>query len=395
MKETILYLECASGISGDMTVAALLDLGADREVLEKSLSCLPLEGYHIEIGRRKKQGLDAASFDVVMDHKEDCHRNLQDIYGIVENARLSERVKILAKKMFLIVAEAEAKAHGTPLEQVHFHEVGAVDSIVDIVATAICLENLSINQVVVSPLSDGFGTIECAHGSLPVPVPAVLNIAAAHGLRLHQTTVQGEMVTPTGAAIAAAIQTKESLPETYRVLKVGIGAGKRDYPIANILRVMLLESNKEEQTEDIWVLESNMDDATGEMLGFCMEELLKKGARDVSYHPIYMKKNRPAWMLQVICEKSYIPKMEELIFFHTTSIGIRRYPVFRSVVERVQVLLETDYGTIPAKQCRIGDRTILYPEYESVKMMCEKTSRSFHEVYHMLYSVCEQKNSLI
>lgn len=393
MKEAILYLECASGISGDMTVAALLDLGANQDVLRKALASLPLQGYEIKIGRRKKQGLDACSFDVILDRSEQHHRHFSDISEIIEAGKLSESVKALAKKMFLIVAKAEAKAHGLPIEQVHFHEVGAVDSIVDLVAVAVCLESLGIKQVIVSPLREGSGTVKCMHGCLPVPVPAVLNIVVEASLSLQQSSVEGEMVTPTGAAIAAAIRNRDSLPKTYRVCKVGLGAGKRDYPHANILRAMLIEEPEQEKEEDIWVLETNMDDVTGEMLGFCMEELLKAGARDVSYHPIFMKKNRPAWMLQVICDKALLATLERVIFYHTTTIGIRRYPVLRSIAKRKQVSVETEYGTMFLKHCEVEGKSICYPEYESVRELSEKMSCSFQEAYSILKAVDRINNN--
>lgn len=253
----VLYLECHSGISGDMTVAALLDLGADEQVLRDSLARLAVPGYKIAISRVIKNNLSACDFDVILEEDESredkhagahghththkhAHRNLYDINAIIDNAGLPESVQTLAKRIFLIVAAAEAKVHGAELEQVHFHEVGAIDSIVDIVAAAVCLDNLGIREVILSPLTEGNGMIRCQHGMIPVPVPATAQIAATHGLVLAPSDIQGELITPTGAAIAAAIRTADQLPPAYKILKVGLGAGKRSYHAPNVLRAMLI-----------------------------------------------------------------------------------------------------------------------------------------------------------
>ena len=334
--------------------------------------------------------------------------------------------------MFRIVAEAEAKAHGLPIEQVHFHEVGAVDSIVDIISTAVCFDNLGIDDVVVSPLYEGTGHARCQHGILPVPVPAVANISAINGLPLKITDNQGEMVTPTGAAIAAALRTRKELPEQYRVLGIGIGAGKKDFPKANILRAMLLEEDVPAHTgsvqpipgvgeaitkvgaegaqitpatnaaerhsasassdeNHIWVLETNIDDCTGEALGFTMDCLLEAGARDVFYTPIYMKKNRPAVLLRVICMADKVEQMEDLIFAHTTTVGIRKMPMERTVLDRRIETVDTPYGPADVKLCTRKGKTRIYPEYESVKKICRVTGEDFQTVYHdVLQSAMEQ-----
>ena len=261
-----LYLECYSGISGDMTVAALLDLGADREVLDRALKSLPVTGFTTRISTVKKSGLRACDFAVLLDaehenHDHDMeylyghtahdhgqhtheHRGLPEIVHIIEQADMSDHAKELAKKIFGIIAEAEAKAHGVPLEEVHFHEVGAVDSIVDIVSAAVCFDNLGITDVVVSELYEGKGVIRCQHGIIPVPAPAVVHIAQANDLRLHITEDEGEFVTPTGAAIVAAIRTKKELPESFVIEKTGLGAGKRENHRAGILRAMLIGSGE-------------------------------------------------------------------------------------------------------------------------------------------------------
>lgn len=287
-----LYLECQAGISGDMMVAALLDLGADEQVLRNALESLPLDGFRIQIRRVKKAGLDVCDFDVQLDaahenhdhdmtylyghlkmgqmqekngheyhhehthghghghhenghhehgHQHHEHRGMKEITEIIQSAAITEHAKEIALRIFQIIAEAEAKAHGEPVEQVHFHEVGAVDSIVDIVAVAVCLDDLQITDVIVPYLCEGTGSVRCQHGILPVPVPAVVNIAMKNRIALKITNVTGELVTPTGAAIVAAIRTSEQLPELLRIRNVGLGAGKRTYPVPGILRAILLD----------------------------------------------------------------------------------------------------------------------------------------------------------
>lgn len=437
-----LYLECYSGISGDMTVAALLDLGADREVLMHALRSLPVQEFDIKISRVKKAGLDVCDFDVILDHDyenhdhdmeylhghdhphdhhhdhDHCHedehththsahdhhahshRGMKEILEILEKADLTDRARATAVNIFTILGKAEAKAHGTTLEEVHFHEVGAVDSIVDIVAAAVCLDNLGIEQVVIPCLYEGGGTICCQHGILPVPVPAVANIVAAEHLKLHLTGENGEYVTPTGAAIAAAIRTSDVLPEVFTIEKIGLGAGKRKYERPGILRALLIETptSFENSEEDIiWKLESDIDDCGGEVLGFTMEQLLKAGARDVHYIPVQMKKNRPAYELCVLCLKEDIPVMEQIIFSNTTTIGIRRCRMVRTVLEREIQTVNTSYGEAHVKVCTIpgceesSAEKRCYPEYESVAELCRKTGKSYEEIYCSIVSAWKER----
>ena len=479
----MLYLECYSGISGDMMVAALLDLGASREKLLAGLESLDVDGYRIEIGRRVKCGIEACSFEVILDGPEDggshddlegdpvhsheeyvpchthedhehdhghgthdheehnhghehdhahedhehghnhgaydheehnyghehhahphTHRNLADITGIIEQSAMTADAKKTALRIFGIVAQAEAKVHGKPIDQVHFHEVGAVDSIVDIAAVSICLDDLGIKEAVISELYEGSGHVHCQHGILPVPVPAVTAIAEAYGLYLRQTGTRGEMITPTGAAIAAGIRTQEALPEVYRIVKTGMGAGKKDFPRANLLRASLIETRMEapgreasgneektvEKDETLWTLETNVDDTTGEALGFVMEQLLAAGARDVCYLPAFMKKNRPAYLVKVICTEAEREELEELLFLHTTTIGIRRYPVERTVLPRQILTVETDAGTAQVKIVTRGERSFCYPEYEDVTKYAGKAGISFQEAYARIQRQAEE-----
>ena len=423
-----LYLECYSGISGDMTVAALLDLGADREVLKESLKSLPVGGFRTEITRVKKSGLDACDFSVILEqdnHDHDMeylhgseksytghhehshemnhehhhghthshehpheHRGMKEITEIIQKSEMTVRAKKMAMRVFDILAQAESKAHGVPVEEVHFHEVGAVDSIVDIAAIAICMDNLDISNVIVPVLYEGTGFIRCQHGQIPVPVPAVTHIAETHKLKLKITDIQGELVTPTGAAVVAAFRTSDRLPEDFTMLKTGIGAGKRQYRCPGILRAMLIRETTDLQIKDIiWKLETDMDDCGGEMMGHVMNLLMANGAREVHYTPIYTKKNRPAYTLTVICKESEREKLENLIFSETTTIGIRRVKMERTILQREIQKKDTPVGTAIVKACTLPDGNIrYYPEYENVAELAERNQLSFRETYDRIRS---------
>jgi len=306
------------------------------------------------------------------------------VTAILKSGKLPPRALDLALKMFVIVAEAESKAHGKPIEKVHFHEVGAIDSIVDIAAAAVCLDDLGIEDVVVAGLSEGAGFVECQHGLLPVPVPAVANIAAAYALPLRILPgVEGEMVTPTGAAIAAAIRTRSALPESFTVRKIGLGAGKRDFGMPNVLRAMLIEETTEADAPpaEITILETNIDDSTGETLGLAMESLLNAGALDVHYIPVFMKKNRPAWLLRVICRNADAQEMERVIFTETSSIGVRKLHAGRVCLARSVVDVSLPAGTVKVKKCSFEGRTFYYPEYESVKALAASSGVPFADLF--------------
>ncbi len=442
-----LYLECYSGISGDMVTAALIDLGADQKVLQAALASLPVDGFSIKISRVSKAGLDTCDFQVVLqedNHDHDMeylhgqhgpategnvhdtggqhlhrghhshevhahhgakngfpceahhhghphghmHRGYAEICAMIGQADMSDAAKQTAVKIFTILGEAEAKAHGTDLGHVHFHEVGAIDSIVDIVSAAVCLDNLNITDVVIPVLCEGCGTVRCQHGILPIPVPAVANIIREHSLPLQIMQTQGEFVTPTGAAIAAAIRTEESLPKQFRITGIGLGAGKRTYERPSILRAMFIEPvsvgcGEPAAGEDvIYKLECNLDDCSGEALGYTFQQLMEAGAKDVFYMPVFMKKNRPAYQLNVICRQADIGKLEQLIFQETTTIGIRRQRMERTVLPRRMMEVQTEFGNIQVKVCELGSEVRVYPEYQSVLACCKQTGRPYFEVYH-------------
>ena len=500
-----LYLETSSGISGDMFVAAMIDLGADPEVLERALNSIPADGFMVEISSVKKSGIACCDFNVILDaahenhdhdmaylygpapvssaapqeeaphchchedeevhhchchedeevhhchchedeeahhchchedeeahhchcHEEEeahhchchedeeephCHghggeephhhhdhehhhhhgRHLAEILDIIAETDMTDSAKALAGKMFHIVAEAESLAHHMPLEEVHFHEVGAIDSIVDIIAAAVTFDSLGITDVIIPCLTEGRGTVRCQHGVLPVPVPATMNIIEAYDMPLTIMEAKGEYVTPTGAAIAAAICTTHQLPKAFRIVATGLGAGKRAYTErTNILRAYLIEGNAmEEGKDEIVKLETDIDDSTGEALGYTIDRLMQAGALDVHYSPVYMKKNRPAWELTVICKKSRMEELEDIIFKETTTIGIREFPsIMRSILHRNQKQVETPFGIAEVKEVALPGERRFYPEYESVKAIAEKEHLPFAEVYHLVKALAEQ-----
>ena len=451
MNHSILYLECNSGISGDMTVAALLDLGADRQILLDALSSLPLTGYSIEIKDVYKSGIRACDFNVILDHDNHDHdmdylhghahsmadehdhthshnlsdeheqihrhdhhmtmgdphdhdteesqhmhhhhhdaRNLNDITKIIQAGQLSSGAKDLALKIFQILAEAEAAVHGKTLEEIHFHEVGAVDSIVDIVAVAVCIDNLSPSGIVISALTDGKGQIRCQHGLIPVPVPAVTAIAMQNDLTLNISDVEGELVTPTGAAIAAAVRTATTLPKDFRIRRIGFGAGKRDYATTGLLRAMLLQPLSKDTHDTILSLETNIDDCSGEALSYTMQQLLDAGALDAFCIPIYMKKNRPACLLKVLCNPEQRTEMESIIFRNTTTIGIRIQEMQRTKLPRKIFALETPWGMADVKCCTYGNDTYYYPENDSVSRLAKQNGTGFTEMYNMIQAYARE-----
>lgn len=437
MKSHTLYLECYSGISGDMLVGALLDLGASFEVLGGELKKLPVTGYELKFGYEQKCGVYAGAFRVPLTeaeqggevhcgheqhmsehhnynhhadeehnhghhvdenhmhehhshahdehehHHTHVHRHYRDIRQMIETSDLSEGVKARSLRIFHVLAEAEAKVHGKSVEEVAFHEVGAVDSIVDIVGTAICLDNLGVDKILVSPMYEGQGHTWCQHGKIPVPVPAVLELVQKHNLPLRITDVQGEMITPTGAAVVAALADLQESPAGYQIRRVGIGCGEKDFPHANILRAMLLEPQEEQNcpADSVWVLETNVDDCTGEQIGYAIERLLDAGARDACAMPLFMKKHRPAYLLQVICDEAQVQQMEAILFRETTSIGLRKYKAERTILTRHMETMDTPYGKIKVKCCSHGTAQYCYPEYESLKTIAADNNIPYPQVY--------------
>lgn len=458
-----LWLDCQAGVAGDMLVAALIDAAEDSEAAERAvrtaLAALPVEGFSLEVGRVSKAGISCLDFNVVLDevhenhdhdmaylhgHEHACegdhghihgqeggcghdhcdghhhhgdrrhhtgharagdgahdhaHRNLADILAIIEAAPLAPGAAAFARRAFGILAEAEAEAHGLPVEQVHFHEVGAVDSIADIVAAAVLVDLIGIERAIVPVLVEGRGTVRCQHGVMPVPVPATVGVCRAHGLPLAPCEVEGELVTPTGAALVAALNPEFVLPERYVVASVGLGAGKRAYERPSILRAMLIEplsgstpashrghrgavcedalaeplpssrpaplSSEMQPPTTVCKLECDLDDMTPEQMAYAAERLSEAGAREVHWVPIVAKKGRPAHELQVLCEEQEVAAIEAVVFRETSSLGIRRCIMDRTVLPRRLEVRHTAFGPISVKIAMLPDGTErATPEYE-------------------------------
>jgi len=437
-----LYLDCTSGISGDMFVAAMIDLGADLEALERALQSVSDDGFHTEVRRVKKSGIDCCDFNVVLDvlhenhdhdmeylyghddshchgeehdhchcdeeghehchcHEEEhehghdhghSHRGIAEIREIIAACDMTETAKDIAYDIFDVIAAAESAAHNLPPEEVHFHEVGALDSIVDVISAAVTFDSLGIRDVIIPKLYEGTGMVRCQHGLMPVPVPAVANIVSAFSFPLEITEAKGEYVTPTGAAIAAVLCTEHRLPKAFTITQTGMGAGKRAYTDRpGILRAMMIETEQEGGKEEIIKLETDIDDCSGEVLGYTMKKLLKAGAKDVHYTPVFMKKNRPGWELTVIAAKDDVEELEQIIFGETTTIGIREMKVERTCLPREEKEVVTPYGTASAKGVEVKGRMKWYPEYKTVKKLAKKHKVSFAEVFDAVKRAAEKR----
>ena len=391
-----LYLDCFAGISGDMTIGALLDLGLDFAFLKNELAKLGVSGYELSVARVDRSGINAAKFDVNVaqtfslsvehhhDHPHDHsqhqaqteslrhvhdHRSLATIKHLIEASTLSEKVKQNSLAIFQRIGEAEAKIHGVDIESVHFHEVGAVDSIVDIIGACIGLEALGIEKIISSPLHVGYGTFTCAHGTYPIPGPAATEIL--RGVPIYAKEIEGELVTPTGAAIVATLASEFSKMPMMRVEKIGYGAGTRVYEkFPNVLRAVIGELELEDATPDtISVIEANIDDLSPQIFGHLMEQVLAAGALDIFYTSVQMKKNRPGVLLTLLCAVSDREKFIDLIFRATTTLGVRHRDEKRVILRREFVTVETKFGAIKIKVARnqIGEVMNVSPEFEDCR----------------------------
>jgi uncharacterized protein (TIGR00299 family) protein len=393
----ILYFDCRSGISGDMTVGALLDLGIDREAFLEQLDHLDLEGASIRITKKNAFGIMATDFEVVMPNSKTprIRRTLSDIEQLIDSSGLESQVKQLSKQIFRSIAEAESKVHGVSIDEIHFHEIGAIDSIVDIVGTSICISMLKVDRIFSSPLHLGRGFVDCDHGTLPVPAPATVEIL--RGVPVYSTGIEGELVTPTGAAIITNL-TQDFIDLPPMVVEIiGYGQGKKDYGIPNVLRVFLGRGSDTEYLvldkiegmsighEEIILLETNIDDLSPEIYSYLLPKLLERGALDVFLTNIMMKKGRPGVMLSVLCDKECKRELEELIFTETTTLGIRYQTLQRQYLERKIVTLDSRFGPIRAKAAFKGEQRVwVKPEYEACKKIAEEHGLPLHEVYEQL-----------
>ncbi|MBZ9685020.1 nickel pincer cofactor biosynthesis protein LarC [Clostridium estertheticum] len=418
----ILYYDCFSGISGDMNLGALLDLGIDEKYLIDELDKLKLNGYEIKVSRGIRKGIEGTKVDVILEdlhgdaegthhhqhlngenvdghshghiinkHSHHEQRNLKDIEKIIDCSELSSKVKELSKKMFMKVALAEAKVHGKPLYEVHFHEVGAVDSIVDIVGASICISYLNVDKIMSSSVELGGGFVKCAHGIIPVPAPATVEILK--GIPVKLGAVPFETTTPTGAAILAANVCEFKDNNNFIVNKIGYGIGNRDTEIPNVLRVMLVEennlsnTNKAETEDKVFqeIVECNIDDMNPELYEYIIDKLFSEGALDVYLTPIIMKKGRPGIKISVLCRSAKLEKMKEVLFRETTTFGVRTFKVDKTMLERKFTKVNTSYGEVTVKEAHYkGEKIKSKLEYEECKKIADSRGISVREVFENL-----------
>ena len=368
----IAYLDCASGISGDMTLGALIDAGVDLAAVQRGIDSLGLPSCRLAVREVKKCGFRATQLTV--EHEpEHKHRHLHHIEAMIAGSSLSERQRELARRIFGKLAEAEAKVHGTTIEKVHFHEVGAVDSIADVVGSAIAWDLLGVERIFCSPVPTGRGFVEIAHGRCSIPAPATGELL--RGVPLASFDVEGELTTPTGAAIVAALADEFGPIPSMTVERIGYGAGQKAFAHPNILRLLVGEAavaSGGATGDAIVLLETNLDDATGEAIGYCIERLWQAGALDVSTTAISMKKNRPGVLLTVQSRPSDADKLAEIVFRETTALGLRRSTIERMTLPRRSVTVSTPYGEVAGVVATLPDGSERFsPEYEACVTVAE------------------------
>jgi uncharacterized protein (TIGR00299 family) protein len=375
------YFDCFSGISGDMTIGALVDAGASFEVLRDQLATLHVPGFDVSIEKVTKQGIAGTKFHVHVHDPGTQHRRLRDIAAILHASGLEARIQERALGVFTRLAKAEATIHHTSIDQVHFHEVGAIDSIVDITGAVIALDLLDVRRVMASPVNVGAGFVRAAHGVLPVPSPATAELLK--GAPTYARGNDGELTTPTGAALLASLaESFGPLPELC-VERIGYGAGTKDLPQApNLLRVFVGEDSTRGDADVITVLEANLDDMNPEWFEYVQEQLFAHGALDVFYTPIFMKKNRPATKLTALCESSKLARIVETIFQGTSTFGVRTYEVRRQKLQRASQIVETSYGTISVKIGEWHGQVVqISPEYESCRQAAQRSGAPLKDIY--------------
>lgn len=380
----ILYYDCFAGISGDMNLGALIDLGVDAAYLESELRKLNIEGFHLNITQDLRRGISGTKAEVIVENPDnEKHRHLRHVEEIINQSSLSETVKQNSLKIFKLIAYAEARVHQIPVERVHFHEVGALDSIADIVGAAICLDALKVDRILSSPIQLGGGMVRCAHGMMPVPAPATALIVEKVPVRTG--LVQHEATTPTGAAILVAMVDEFTEAINYKIAKTAYGIGHRDVSeVPNVLRVYLLEGETATngiKEETATVLECNIDDMNPERYDFILDQLFAAGASDAWLAPVIMKKSRPAIQLNVLCSSDKVTKMKQLIFIHTTTIGLREYSIKKSMLPREEIIVDTQYGKVRVKQCIFEGKVVRSkPESEDIKAIALRENISQEEV---------------
>ena len=388
MKKDILYFDIIGGISGDMTLASLLDLGVPKEIFLQELNKLNMDNeFEIEIDYKYENGIKGTKVNVIT-KEQYCHRNLIDVYDIIDNSRLNNNIKERAKEIFMIVAKAEAKVHGTTIDKIHFHEVGAIDSIVDIVGSCILLDLLNIDKVYSTSVPLGSGFIQCAHGVIPAAAPATVEILKNIPVKFNH--VKGECTTPTGAAIIKTICDEFIDELDFNTKKIGYGVGHKKFEKPNILRVALAQ--EDEHNEVVYEIVANIDDMSSEIYSYLFEKIMDEGALDVFTESIFMKKNRPAYKISILTKKKDLNKFIKLLLTETSTFGVRYKEYNRAKLDRKFIEVDTVYGKVKVKLGYYNNKLIkLKPEYEQCKLISKTLNIELREVYNEINKSINEK----
>lgn len=380
MMSNALYLDCHAGIAGDMLLSALVDLGANPTEIENELKQLPLDEFGLHFEKKVKQGINAMTLKIDF-HEHHHHRKASDIFKMIDHSHLANRVKERSKQIFETIGYAEAKIHGMTIEDVHFHEVGAMDSIIDIIGGCIALEQLGIDTLYCSPIPTGNGKINIAHGIYPVPAPATAEILK--GIPLAEFDVQSELTTPTGAAFAKTLVSHYGPFPATTMENIGYGAGHKDFDFPNVLRVIQFQDALKHSNDQVQVIECQIDDMTPEIMGHFMDIAIKHGVLDIYYTPITMKKNRPGVQFTLICKVTDKQYIEDLVLTHTSSLGVRSYTVNRQILKREFRYVETAYGNVKVKfALKNGNILKMKPEFEDIKILSDTSGKPLQTVYN-------------
>lgn len=379
----VAHFDCFSGISGDMVLGAVIDAGVPADAVRSALASLNLP-IELEVETVKRCGFRATKATVHAKDEED-YRFLPDVEAIIATSALTEWQRELSRRVFHKLAHAEATAHGMPIERVHFHEVGALDSIADILGAAVGLDLLGVQRFTSSRVPTGSGTVKCAHGVMPVPTPATAELLK--GVPLSPFTAKGELTTPTGAAILTSVVSEWTDAPAVSIDRIGTGAGTKDFlEHPNVLRLMVGETTSRNrqgagEADTVTVLETNLDDCPGEVVGYCIDRLFAAGAFDVFTQPIQMKKNRPGVLLSVICEPTSVPACEEILFRETGTFGVRRSTATRSKLNREAVQVDTPFGPVKAKRGWRDGFEVVTPEYDDCARIAKERNMPLRAVY--------------
>lgn len=388
MKKNILYFDIIGGISGDMTLASLLDLGVPKEIFLQELNKLNIDNeFEIEIDYKYENGIKGTKVNVIT-KEQHCHRNLIDIYDIIDNSKLNNSIKERAKEIFMVVAKAEAKVHGTTIDKIHFHEVGAIDSIVDIVGACILLDLLNIDKVYATAVPLGSGFIKCAHGVIPAAAPATVEILKNTPVKLNH--VEGECTTPTGAAIIKTICDKFINEFNFNAKKIAYGVGHKQFEKPNLLRVAL--GTEDKNNEIAYEITANIDDMSSEIYSYLFEKIMDEGALDVFTESIFMKKNRPAYKISILTKEGDLNKFIELLLTETSTFGVRYKEYNRAKLDRKFIEIDTYYGKIKIKLGYYNGKLIkAKPEYEQCKLISKKLNIPIKEVYNKINASLDEE----